>query len=110
MASGRKFKSKSIGDAEFFPPDTVIEKVFPFPEYFERQLTSEWDQPDTNTQFPHFVKKLYALPNYANELLQVPPVDGPVVALQSKGLLSEDGHGTIWDAVEKKAEATLKNL
>lgn len=45
-------------------------------------------------RFLHFVK-LYLLPTYPNEFLQVQPVDTPVVELQSYGQLSKDGQGAV---------------
>lgn len=105
-----KLKSRSRGDHEFFPPEELVESDFPFPDYFEQQLRVAWDRPTANKQFPGFVRKMYALPSYANELLQIPPVDGPVVAIQSTDLVSEDGHGTIQDPIDKKADATQKRL
>lgn len=35
-------------------------------------------------------------------------MDAPVVPLQSAGLFAEDGHGTIRDNLDKRAEFTLK--
>lgn len=58
----------------------------------------------TNKQFSHLVKKLYVVPCYVNEILQIPLVDMPVTALQSFGLLSEDGQGMVYDLLDRKAE------
>lgn len=40
--------------------------------------------------------------------MQVPLVDAPVAALQSAGLLAEDGHGNLKDSLDCKADFALK--
>lgn len=82
----------------FFPKGTLSsEKVFPFPIFFEKQPKGEWKKLANSRQCPQPVKKLYNLLPFANEMQQTPLVDAPVLAIQSSGLLSEDGHGSIRD-------------
>uniref|UniRef100_A0ACB8FK42 Uncharacterized protein n=1 Tax=Sphaerodactylus townsendi TaxID=933632 RepID=A0ACB8FK42_9SAUR len=88
--SKRKSTSLHKGDGKYFPSKAHLKKVFPFPEYFETQVTNEWDKPTANRRCPNFLRKLYALPSYANDILQVPIIDGPVAALQSTGAVSKD--------------------
>uniref|UniRef100_A0ACB8FFX4 Uncharacterized protein n=1 Tax=Sphaerodactylus townsendi TaxID=933632 RepID=A0ACB8FFX4_9SAUR len=68
--SKRKSTSLHKGDGKYFPSDAHSKKVFPFPEYFETQVTNEWDKPAANRRCPNFLRKLYALPAYANDILQ----------------------------------------
>lgn len=88
-------RSKETETQEFLWNEDSTEKVFPFPQFIERQVQAKWSKPMANQQFPHFVKKLYRVPSYATELLQVPLEDAPVVVIQSYGLLSEDGRGKL---------------
>lgn len=105
---GVKVQSKNQGNKEFFPRCVHTDKVFLFPEFFGSQLRAEWSKPASNKQFSPFFKKLYDLPPSASELLQVPLVDAPVVALQSSGLLAEDGQGCVRDHWDKRMEAALQ--
>lgn len=57
--------------------------------------------------FPASVKKLYALPDFTDQFLQVPLVDAPITALQTGGLLSEDGEGSIRDSLDKCTDFAL---
>uniref|UniRef100_A0ACB8G340 Uncharacterized protein n=1 Tax=Sphaerodactylus townsendi TaxID=933632 RepID=A0ACB8G340_9SAUR len=102
--SKRKSTSLHKGDGKYFPSDAHSKKVFPFPEYFETQVTNEWDKPAANRRCPNFLRKLYALPAYANDILQVPIIDGPVAALQSTGAVSKDGRGQIKDLQDRRAD------
>lgn len=61
-----------------------------------------------NRHVPGFIKKLYAISSYTSEFLQVPLADAPVAALQSAGLLSEDGHGSSKGKLNRGAEFALK--
>lgn len=101
-------RNKTKGSKEFLPTQSVSPKVFPFPEFFERQIKAEWQKPSANKQFPSLAKKLYDLPPFANEMLQVPLVDAPVVDLQSPGLLSEDGQGSVRDNLDKRVDTALR--
>lgn len=96
------------GNGEFFPFQASNPKTFPFLIFFERQLKAEWLCPATSKQSPSSMKRLYNLPDFANELLAVPLVDAPVLALQSTGLLSEDGQGSLRDSWDKKIEIALR--
>uniref|UniRef100_A0ACB8EPT4 Uncharacterized protein n=1 Tax=Sphaerodactylus townsendi TaxID=933632 RepID=A0ACB8EPT4_9SAUR len=80
-SSKRKSTSLHKGDGEFFPPHPDSKRVFPFPEYFETQVTNQWNKPAANKRCPNYLRKLYDLPAYANNILQVPIIDGPVAAL-----------------------------
>uniref|UniRef100_A0ACB8FVY1 Uncharacterized protein n=1 Tax=Sphaerodactylus townsendi TaxID=933632 RepID=A0ACB8FVY1_9SAUR len=103
-------KSTSLhkGDGEFFPSNPNAKKVFPFPEYFETQVINQWEKPAANKRCPNFLRKLYDLPVYANNILQVPIIDGPVAALQSSGLVSKDGRGQIKDFQDRRSEQFCK--
>lgn len=82
-------------------------KGVPFPKFFKRHLNPEWAKPASNKQFSPFFKKLYELPTFASEMLQVPLVDAPVLTLQSTGLLAEDGQGYMHNHWDKRLEAAL---
>uniref|UniRef100_A0ACB8G455 Uncharacterized protein n=1 Tax=Sphaerodactylus townsendi TaxID=933632 RepID=A0ACB8G455_9SAUR len=62
-------------------------------ENVEVLVTQEWDRPTANRWYPRFLLKLYAMPSYANDILQVPPLDAPVVTLQSLGIMTMDSQG-----------------
>lgn len=97
------------GSREFFPKGkSAMEKVFPFPIFFKRQLKGEWDKPANGRQCPLPIKKLYNLPSFANAMLQVPRVDAPVLAIQSSRLVSEEDHGAIRDPWDKRLDTALK--
>lgn len=68
-------RNKYWGSADYFPQDSSVEKVFPFPVFFEKQLKAEWADPTANRQCSGAIKKLYNLPAFANKMLQV-PLDG----------------------------------
>uniref|UniRef100_A0ACB8FNS3 Uncharacterized protein n=1 Tax=Sphaerodactylus townsendi TaxID=933632 RepID=A0ACB8FNS3_9SAUR len=38
-------------------------------ELFEDQLNKEWEKPAANKQYPSLLRKLYALPDYTNDML-----------------------------------------
>lgn len=97
QAPGSNPKNQAEGDREFPPRFSAMEKVFPFPQFFKHQLKAEWAKPMANRQFSSTIKKLYTLPSFAIEMLQVPLEDAPIVALQSSGLLSEDGQVSFHD-------------
>lgn len=101
-------RNKTTGGGEFFPKGVLQDKVFPFPIFFQKQLKAEWSKPASNRQSPPMVKKLYKLPTFANEMLRVPLVDTPIMALQSYGLLSEDGQGYIRDQWDRKIDTGLR--
>uniref|UniRef100_A0ACB8FNX0 Uncharacterized protein n=1 Tax=Sphaerodactylus townsendi TaxID=933632 RepID=A0ACB8FNX0_9SAUR len=107
-SSKRKATSLHKGDGEFFPSNPNAKKVFPFPEYFETQVINQWEKPAANKRCPNFLRKLYDLPAYANNILQVPIIDGPVAALQSSGLVSKDGRGQIKDFQDRRSEQFCK--
>lgn len=69
----------------------------------------EWEKPAANCQSPTTVKRLYNLPDFANDFLRVPLVDTPVLPLQSSDQLSEDGQGSIRDSWDKKIEIVLRH-
>lgn len=87
-------RSKTMGTQEFFFPKEKSPKKA-FPQFFKRQLQAEWAKPMGNHELPHFVKMLYAVPAYVMDILQIPLVDVPVVALQCYSLLSEDGQRAV---------------
>lgn len=97
------------GSGEFFPFQASNPKVFPFPIFFRCQPKAEWNKPASNKQYPTSVRCLYNLPNSTNDFLAVPLVDATVLALQSSGLLAEDGQGSIRDAWDKRIEITLRH-
>uniref|UniRef100_A0ACB8EKJ0 Uncharacterized protein n=1 Tax=Sphaerodactylus townsendi TaxID=933632 RepID=A0ACB8EKJ0_9SAUR len=107
-SSKRKSTSLHKGDGEFFPPHPDSKRIFPFPEYFETQVTNQWDKPAANNRCPNYLRKLYDLPAYANNILQVPIIDGPVAALQSSGLVSKDGRGQIKDMQDRRSDQFCK--
>lgn len=65
-------------------------------------------RPLANRRCPGPIRHLYAISSYANEFFQVPVIDAPVAALQTGGLLAGDGHGSIKDPVDRKADFTFK--
>lgn len=65
-------------------------------------------QASNSQQCPQPVNKLYNLPNFANNMLQVPLVDAPILAIQSLGLLSEDGQRSIKDPWDKRIDTALR--
>lgn len=87
------------GTGDIFPPQVTSPRVFPLPIFFERQLKAEWRKPASNKQCPSSVRRLYNLPL----------VDAPVLDLQSSGILTEDGQGSIRDAWDKKIEVALQH-
>lgn len=105
---GAKPKYKAKGSKECFPPYSTSEKKFPLLSFFERRLKAEWEKPTSNKQFPAFVKRLYDLPTFANKMLQVLVVDAPIMTLQSPGLLSEDGQGSVQDNLDKRIDTAFK--
>uniref|UniRef100_A0ACB8G8A6 Uncharacterized protein n=1 Tax=Sphaerodactylus townsendi TaxID=933632 RepID=A0ACB8G8A6_9SAUR len=96
-------KSTHAGNQKPFPGTPPTEEVFPFPEFFENQIMAEWEKPAANRRVPEFLKKLYALPAYA-DYLQVPVIDAPIAALQSSGLVSGDGEGKIRDRIDRRVD------
>lgn len=60
-----------------------------------------------NSPAPPSVKKLYALPKFTNDFLKVPVVEAPILDIQSSGLLSQDGLGSIKDSWDKRIEHSL---
>lgn len=93
-------ENKTWGSREFFSHQSSTAKVFPFPIFFERQPKAEGEKPASNRQSPITLKRLYNLPDFASDILRVPLVDALVLALQSSGLLSEDGQGSVRDSWE----------
>uniref|UniRef100_A0ACB8ENC3 Uncharacterized protein n=1 Tax=Sphaerodactylus townsendi TaxID=933632 RepID=A0ACB8ENC3_9SAUR len=77
-------------------------------EYFETQVTNQWDNPAANKRCPNYLRKLYDLPAYANNILQVPIIAGPVAALQSSGLVSKGGRGQIKDMQDRRSDQFCK--
>lgn len=71
-------------------------------------MRAEWAKPAANRQCSQDVKKLYNLPPFVSEILQVPLVDAPVLAIQSSGLLSEDSQGNIKDAWDRRVDTALR--
>lgn len=57
---------------------------------------------------PAIVKKLYSLPKFTDDFLKVPVVDAPILDIQSTGVLTEDGHGTIRDPWDRKIDHALR--
>uniref|UniRef100_A0ACB8FTS1 Uncharacterized protein n=1 Tax=Sphaerodactylus townsendi TaxID=933632 RepID=A0ACB8FTS1_9SAUR len=53
-------------------PTETSDKVFPLPEFFETQIRKKWVKPTFNKNFPAFIKKIYAFPEFANKMFQVP--------------------------------------
>lgn len=104
---GQRHRAK--GNQVYLPISKTREKVFPLPQYFERLLKAEWSKPMAERKFPGFLKKLYALPSFTNDFLQVPLVDAPVIALHSSSLISVDGQGSIRDRLDRKADSALRN-
>lgn len=101
-------KNKAWGSRNYFPKDMPSEKVCPFLVFFERQMRAEWIKTTANRQCSQLHKKLYNLPPFAHEILQVPLVDAPVLAIQSSGLLSEDGQGFVKDVWDCRMDTTLR--
>lgn len=97
------------GVGEFFPFLKLGPKVFPLPIFFECQIKAEWNKPATHKQCPSSVRRLYKLPDFANDFLAVPLMDAPVLSLQSTGLVEEDGLGVIRDSWDKKMEIALRH-
>lgn len=95
------------GSKDYFPKRLSTEKVFPFPIFFEEQLRAEWETPATTRRPPPSVKKLYALPKFTNDFLKVPVAEAPILDIQSSGLLSQDGLGSIKDSWDKRIEHSL---
>lgn len=84
-------------------------KVFPFPIFFEQQLRAEWETPAMYKRPPAKVRKLYSLPKFTEDFLKVPPVDAPILAIQSSGLLTQDGQGSLRDSWDKKIDLDLRH-
>lgn len=99
---------RPMGKTEFFPSLQPTDQALPFPAFFETQVKAEWNRPLANKRCPTHIKRLYSLSSYANEFFQVPVIDAPVAALQTGGLLAEDGHGYLKDPVDKKADFALR--
>lgn len=92
-----------MGTQEFFSED-AHERVF------EKQLWAESSKTMANKQFLFLLKKLYMVPSYTSEILQICLGDVPVASLKSFGLLVEDEQGKVHDALDKKAEMALKKI
>lgn len=101
-------KWRPKGKNEFFSIPQPTEQALPFPASFETQIKAEWNKPLANKRCPTYIKRLYSLSPYVNEFLQVPVIDAPVAALQTGGLLAEEGHGSLKDPVDKKADFALR--
>lgn len=97
------------GCGEFFPFQLYSPKVFLLPIFFERQIKAEWAKPAANKQCPSLLRRLYKLPDFANDFLAVPLVDAPLLDIHSSGLLAEDGQGSLRDAWDKKIEIVLRH-
>lgn len=76
--------------------------------FFERQLKVKWHKPTMSRQSSQIVKKLYNLPAFTNEMLQVPLMDTPILALQSSGLLAEDGQELLRDTQDRRIDTALR--
>lgn len=72
-------------------------------------MRAEWAKPTANRQCSQLYKKLYNLPSFANEILQVPLVGTRVLAIQSSGLLSEDGQGSVKDVWDRHMDGSLRS-
>lgn len=96
------------GSGDYFPKRKTPQKSFPFPIFFEEQLRMEWENPATTRRPPQSVKRLYSLPKFTDDFLKAPLVDAPVLAIQSPGLVSQDGKGTLKDAGDRKIEQDLR--
>lgn len=100
-------KNTLWGSRDYFQKRSSPEKVFPFPTFFEQQLRAEWESPPITRRPPATIRKLYSLPKFTEDFLKVPIVDTPILAMQSSGLLSEDGQGSIRDSWDKRIEQDL---
>ena len=83
-------------------------KLSPLPQSFADKVRAEWHCPLANKQSPAVFKRNYILLDPAEGMFQTPKVDGPVAGLQSSGLLTQDGEGTIRDPIDKKADVALR--
>lgn len=101
-------KNTLWGSSDYFPKRATMEKVLPFPIFFEQQLCAEWEAPATPRRSPAVIRKLYLLPKFTDDFLKVPVADAPILDLQSSGLLNEDGQGTIRDPKDWKIEYDLR--
>lgn len=97
-------KNTLWGSRDYFPIWSLVEKVFPFPIFFEQQLRTEWEAPATPRRSLASVRKPYSLPKFTDDFLKVSVVDAPVLAIQSTGLFTEDGQGTIKAVWDRKIE------
>lgn len=98
------------GSGDYFPKRKTSQKVFPFPIFFEEQLRAAWETPATYRRPPPAIRKLYALPKFTEDFLKVPKIDAPILDIQSSGLLSEDGQGSIRDGWDKHLDQDLKRV
>lgn len=98
------------GCRDYFPKRTSQEKVFPFPIFFEEQLRAEWENPAVSRHPPPSIRKLYSLPKFTEDFLKVPMVDAPILSIQSSGLVSADGQGSIRDNWDKRIDQDLKRV
>lgn len=101
-------KNTLWGSGNYFPKKTSMEKVFSFPIFFEQQLRAEWESPAITKRSLPSVRKLYSLPKFTDDFLKVPPMDAPIVDLQSSGLLLQDGQGSIRDTWDKEIKQDLR--
>lgn len=71
-------------------------------------MRAEWEFPATTRRTPPSIKRLYSLPKFTNDFLTAPLIDAPVLAIQSPGLVSQDGRGTLKDTWDRKMEQDLQ--
>lgn len=71
-------------------------------------MRAEWESPATTRRTPPSIKRLYSLPKFTNDFLKAPLIDAPVLAIQSTGLVSQDGRGTLKDSWDRRMDQDLR--
>ena len=96
------------GHEEFFPSSTPQQTRFPMPQFFADKIRAEWKSPLGYKQSSSLVKNNYRLMDPSEEMLQIPKIDAPIAALQSHGLVTQDGDGTLKDPMDKNKQTNKK--
>lgn len=108
-AQGETSQRDQVSGLEEFFPSTSASGIIPFPTFFENHIKGQWNRSVTSkTTTSSLFHKLYPLSKTAVDLLQVPPVDAEVTAIQTSGVVSQDGHGSIRDSWDCKADTTAQ--